>query len=58
MPKVEIYFKILRDLCYDKIDLRNLEIPLLLFLSVRLFVWYFCYQIIEKTTYFLNSPHE
>ena len=41
-----------------KIDLRNLEIPLLLFLSVRLFVWYFCYQIREKTTFFLNSPHE
>ena len=39
-----------------KIDLRNLEIPLLLFLSVCLFVWYFCYQIREITRYFLNRP--
>ena len=36
-----------------KIDVRNLGIPLLLFL----FVFFFCYQIREITRYFLNRPN-
>ena len=35
-----------------KIDVRNLGIPLLLFLFV-----FFCYQIREITRYFLNRPN-